>query len=111
MKKLKKIANILIMLATFWAAFGSGFILLSSSTFLPSDVQPILESASFNFFTHNSFLILPIAIIAFMLIKEFKVKSLRNRIYLNLLLFALTMFHCVILVYVFYKPVFDASKS
>ena len=60
-------------------------------------VQGIYEGhAIVNFLLRKEFILIPILLIAYMVIKEFKVKPLRSRVHINLSVFAGISIHALI---------------
>lgn len=100
-KKIHLILNVLLLVLNVLAAMGSiGYLLVSNSMNIEQFVDPqtgeFPGSSIAYFFLRKEFILIPILLIVYMVIKEIKVASFKKRVRRNLLVFVGIYGHCIL---------------
>ncbi len=101
-KTLHKVLNIILMLFNLYSAHSlTMIIIVMRSMHIDPHRDPqtgvYIGSALFDFLLRKEFIIIPVLFIVGMIIKEFKVKVFKKRVYINLLILAGIYTHMLLL--------------
>lgn len=77
-----------------------------SDTFFHNDTSALMGSTTLSFLFQKEFIIFWVMIVMGMVVKEFKLKSLSKRVYLNLALLGCVSIYSALLIFLMFKPVF-----
>ncbi len=97
---LLKVCNILLMLINLWVAFIiCMFIIIIRKNYFDPHSGVFMGAPFADFISQKHFIILPVLFTVGMIIKEFKVKLLKKKVYINLLIMAALLIYAFIFMY------------
>ncbi len=113
--KLVRVFNIALLISNFLMAFGIIAIQFARETYaeisnqIPPPEGPLMDSVLLDLLLRKSIAILVALFLVVLIIKEKKMKTIRNRIYVNLVAFVALAGYASLLVYLIYSPVLSAN--
>lgn len=113
--RFQKFLNIALMAINFWMVLLLSIMIMSRDKFadisgiLLSTNDSLMSSALLDFLLHKGFLLLLILIVLFTIVKEYKIKPIKKRLYWNLWVLAGLTAYFGLLVCLVYGPIFRAA--
>ena len=109
-----RIFNVFLMLFISWFALVLCIVLISRESLVEMssgffDKSTLMGSKVLNYLIYKQYIVFPIIVVIGMVVKEFKVKVLPNRIYINLTMLLYVLGHLGIIFYLMYRPLFMAN--